>query len=599
MLGLSVSMLLWSCFALLLGLFLGNKQRAQEEQKRQRVKSSAKEAEQRSQLKKAKTEAVAVELALAQKEAGEEPDAVPKERSAPSTTTGKSEMRHRTTSSADSTMQTHPTVRPARTLALLSALQAEQYAELLEASNLSSISLLKTAKLSELVDLGIPEDDASRILGSLDLNPKELVGQTGGYRPAIVKRRGFRASVSSESDLIPAKAGYLQKKATAALKGWQRRWFVADGFYLRYYKTSDSGVLLACIDIRQVLSVYVSPEDARVIQIRLLGRTYSLRADKERAAEQWEANLIHRQQLCWTVNRYRDVRPPTLSRSPSVEATAPPPPLTSFEAIMELLECSQEEATQAQELQARLVADEEGASERQEEDTAGQEQCGGHVDVGTALRFLRARSMNMDDAEDFLRTHLAWRKRRLPILADDVVVELEKNKCMFLGRDRKGVPCLLIDESRMGKGTYDSLDNVMDALVFALEGVCAKHLPPMGKFSVIYGRIGASMSTVDLGWTAGVAGLLANNYPERLEKAFVLPVNPIVRSLWRVAKKFFDPVTAAKIELLPNQADLLKYMTKEVLPPAFGGSNESYLLPFDMEMITDPEAYTARTGREL
>ena len=70
-----------------------------------------------------------------------------------------------------------------------------------------------------------------------------------GMSGKATKRQGFRASVTLGTE---ACSGFLEKKASGALAGWQKRWFVAGGHYLRYYKDeSKTGRLFehhACLN---------------------------------------------------------------------------------------------------------------------------------------------------------------------------------------------------------------------------------------------------------------------------------------------------------------------------------------------------------------
>ena len=69
---------------------------------------------------------------------------------------------------------------------------------------------------------------------------------------------GFRSSVVQQpSDFICA--GFLQKRTSSVVARWQRRFFVAAGHYLKYFKDETESHLLAAIDLN---SVDVMPLDA-------------------------------------------------------------------------------------------------------------------------------------------------------------------------------------------------------------------------------------------------------------------------------------------------------------------------------------------------
>ena len=69
----------------------------------------------------------------------------------------------------------------------------------------------------------------------------------------LVKRSGFRRSVyASNYEPSSYKRGWLEKHASAKLVAsrWQRRWFVLENRYLRYYKEDGEQSLLAAVDLR-------------------------------------------------------------------------------------------------------------------------------------------------------------------------------------------------------------------------------------------------------------------------------------------------------------------------------------------------------------
>ena len=72
----------------------------------------------------------------------------------------------------------------------------------------------------------------------------------------MVQKVDFRPSVDalprSSASFSFAKTGYLEKKASSALQGFQTRFFVASGSYLRYYKDSECAELLARLETRRL-----------------------------------------------------------------------------------------------------------------------------------------------------------------------------------------------------------------------------------------------------------------------------------------------------------------------------------------------------------
>lgn len=197
-------------------------------------------------------------------------------------------------------------------------------------------------------------------------------------------------------------------------------------------------------------------------------------------------------------------------------------------------------------------------------------------------RFCHARDFDYEKTKKFLEKHLAWRLKNLPIDPESIREEVLKEKFTLMGRDKKGQHIVWLFANKMGKSSYETLDHAMNAIVFGLERLAAKELGPTDKFAVIYSLRGAGSEHMDMDWAKAIAGLLQNNYPERLGAAYVTPVPFSLRVLWKVARGFFDPKTADKIFLLGHPSELLEHITPENLLPNFGGSIE---YQFDIEYI--------------
>lgn len=107
----------------------------------------------------------------------------------------------------------------------------------------------------------------------------------------LVVKSDFRPSATWEhlSSFSPAKVGYMEKKAVSSpLAGYQRRFFVASGHYLRYFNNSECEEMLAVIDIRNV-SFFV--RGTRGFGLRLDSQQFLLRCGTERDRDEWMATL--------------------------------------------------------------------------------------------------------------------------------------------------------------------------------------------------------------------------------------------------------------------------------------------------------------------
>ena len=92
-------------------------------------------------------------------------------------------------------------------------------------------------------------------------------------RPSIAEETKDHVA---DSFHVIKKHGYLEKLSRGAMAGYQKRYFVLSGPYLKYYKTDQRKELLAAVDVRPVLLEVGS--DAR-----MKAKTLSLRLPHEDA----------------------------------------------------------------------------------------------------------------------------------------------------------------------------------------------------------------------------------------------------------------------------------------------------------------------------
>jgi hypothetical protein len=192
------------------------------------------------------------------------------------------------------------------------------------------------------------------------------------------------------------------------------------------------------------------------------------------------------------------------------------------------------------------------------------------------VRFLRARDGDVDKACEMLSKHLAFRAK-LPLLRGEVQEELRKNKIVLYGKCREGRHVVVVRTRLMGKHTYDDLDTCQVALVLLAEYL-ESILAPTEKITVIFSRKESQRANLDLDWVKMCAEVFQNNYPERLHRATVSPINLLFRSIWSVAQLFFDPKTREKIVLGAGDQSFLEVVAQPAdLPVELGGTSKAPL----------------------
>ena len=115
------------------------------------------------------------------------------------------------------------------------------------------------------------------------------------FRNSVLKGNNNAAAILSSFSHLES---YLKKKGSG-LVGWQRRYFVVELAYLKYYSGEDyaNDIPLAAIDIRQMSNIAISPEGPNTFSFDLSSgssRKYMLRADTADLALKWVKNLQQR-----------------------------------------------------------------------------------------------------------------------------------------------------------------------------------------------------------------------------------------------------------------------------------------------------------------
>lgn len=427
-------------------------------------------------------------------------------------------------------------------------------------------------------------------------------------RPSQENMKKFQSEIIHMKD-VSGKQGYLKKRATNFIAGWQRRYFRTKGIFLCYYKDKNSDSILKAINLQQaqlgsnnfqnksdsskreneakMFEIIKKISEAYTFEILISGHCIELAAETEEDAKEWLDVLRKRIEKCSA--GISTLEEPTIEEK--LEKKKP----VSFD---QRVHCSEEER--------KLMAELKAVVSRCEDNTFKVlrnkfpevishiissfigEKSSIEPTEDMLLRFLRARDLDVKAAESFLISHLLWRENTFPIPPEEVRNELSKGKYMLMGLDKKSNPIILINEELLGQHTYDDFDSMLKGIVFAIDQICEKLLPPAGRFTVVFSRVSSSSKNLDIKWTMAVAELLQNNYPERLEKGLAVPTNFAFRTFWSMVKHFFDPATASKAVFLDDVSNLTEYIEPENLISALGGT---FQMEFDVEKILYPERF--------
>ncbi|KAI3665471.1 hypothetical protein L6452_44098 [Arctium lappa] len=205
------------------------------------------------------------------------------------------------------------------------------------------------------------------------------------------------------------------------------------------------------------------------------------------------------------------------------------------------------------------------------------------------MRYLEARSWNLEKAKKMLEETIEWRSNYKPeeIRWHEVANEGETGKVSRANFvDRYGRPVLIM---RPGKQNTKTGDGNVRHLVYLIENAILNLPEGQEQMSWLIDFSGYSMnaSNIQLKTTRDILNVLQNHYPERL--AIVVLYNPpkIFQAFYKVVSYFIDPKTHLKIKFVyPNDkasAEIMKsYFDTENLPSEFGG-NTGFSLKYDHE----------------
>ncbi|XP_043688764.1 phosphatidylinositol/phosphatidylcholine transfer protein SFH13 isoform X2 [Telopea speciosissima] len=161
-----------------------------------------------------------------------------------------------------------------------------------------------------------------------------------------------------------------------------------------------------------------------------------------------------------------------------------------------------------------------------------------HDDYHTLLRFLKARDFNIYKTVQMWEEMLQWRKE---YGADTILEEFEK------ALHEKFPACSIAAKRHIGSTT-----TILD-----VQGLGIKN------FTKIAGDLLTGITKID-----------NNCYPETLHRMFIVNAGPGFKMLWLAVKKFLDPKTIEKIQVLEPRclSKLLDFIDSSELPDFLGGT---------------------------
>ncbi|XP_012090572.1 phosphatidylinositol transfer protein 3 isoform X2 [Jatropha curcas] len=192
------------------------------------------------------------------------------------------------------------------------------------------------------------------------------------------------------------------------------------------------------------------------------------------------------------------------------------------------------------------------------------------VDDLTLRRFLRARDLDIQKASVMFLKYLKWRNEFVPngfISLSEVSNEIAQNKMFLQGSDKKGRPIAVVFGAR-------HFQNKKSYVVFSLDKVCSRMPEGEEKFVGIGDLEGWGYANTDIRGYLAALSILADYYPERLGKLFLVHVPHIFMAVWKIIYPFIDDTTKKKIVFVENKklkSTLLEDIDESQIPEIYGG----------------------------
>lgn len=197
----------------------------------------------------------------------------------------------------------------------------------------------------------------------------------------------------------------------------------------------------------------------------------------------------------------------------------------------------------------------------------------------TLMRFLIARSMEVDKAAKMFVQWQKWRAATVPngfISESEVPDELEPRKVFLQGLSKDKYPVILLQASKH----FPSKDQIQfkKFVIYLLDKTIASAFKgrEIGneKLIAILDLQNISYKNVDArGLITGFQYLQAY-YPERLAKCYILHMPWFFVSVWKLVSRFLEKATLEKIVIVTNEdetRDFIREVGEEVLPEEYGG----------------------------
>ncbi|CAG58366.1 uncharacterized protein GVI51_D00847 [Nakaseomyces glabratus] len=202
------------------------------------------------------------------------------------------------------------------------------------------------------------------------------------------------------------------------------------------------------------------------------------------------------------------------------------------------------------------------------------------------LRFIRARKWDLNKSMTMISNTLDWRVNDSKV--DKIIYEgeraaydgtmpgfyknLELQKAVICGKDKEGRPIVCV-RPKLHHSKDQSLEEMQRYSLLIIEQARLFLKDPVDTATVIFDLSGFSMSNMDYAPVQFLISCFEAHYPECLGKLYIHKAPWIFSPIWKIIRKWLDPVVASKIVFTKSSNDLKEFIACDQLPEYLEGSN--------------------------
>ncbi|KAJ3499751.1 hypothetical protein NLG97_g86 [Lecanicillium saksenae] len=232
-----------------------------------------------------------------------------------------------------------------------------------------------------------------------------------------------------------------------------------------------------------------------------------------------------------------------------------------------------------------------------------------HPDI-LALRFLRARKWDVQNALVMFITAVNWRKHEMKLDEDimlngeagalhdemngndeakrvgkDFLAQLRMGKSFLHGADKEGRPICIV-RVRLHHGGEQTAESIEKYTVHIIETARLLIKPPVETATIIFDMTNFTLANMDYAPVKFMIKCFEANYPESLGAVLIQNSPWLFQGIWRVIRPWLDPVVASKVHFTNGRSGLEEFIAPSQIPKELGGDEDweyKYIEPMENE----------------